>query len=124
MTGVEMIAAERLRQVTVEGYRNPHDDEHNKGELAFAAACYAAPACIYVEQRLSYNQIRFVDPWPWLNIYDKRPRPSRGNYVEPEKATDDERISLLTKAGALIAAEIDRLHRKKEKADGSQAQTG
>ena len=39
-------------------------------------------------------------------------RDNRGNLVpDPATYTDEERIDLLTKAGALIAAEIDRLLR-------------
>lgn len=32
--GVSIIAAERQRQVEVEGYRFAHDDQHDEGELA------------------------------------------------------------------------------------------
>ncbi len=41
MTGAEMIAAERERQVSEEGWTAEHDDEHIMGELAAGAACYA-----------------------------------------------------------------------------------
>ena len=41
--GIRLIAAERQRQVDVEGWTPAHDDEHDEGELAIAAACYAAP---------------------------------------------------------------------------------
>ncbi len=43
-TGVELIAAERQRQMTAEGWTHEHDDEHDDGSLATAAACYAADA--------------------------------------------------------------------------------
>jgi hypothetical protein len=72
-TGVELIAQERERQVTEEGWSAEHDDGHVRAELAWAAVCYAAPANI----------------------------------------PNAERIRMLVKAGALIAAEIDRLLRLK-----------
>jgi len=110
--GAQRIVDERARQIAAEGYTAKHDDEHDGGELAMAAACYAAPGLIYVESRRA-NSIGFHDPWPWEDLVDARPRPSKGNFVEPEKATLDERIRLLEKAGALCAAEIDRLLRVK-----------
>ena len=59
-----------------------------------AAACYAAPAQIFVEMS------EYVDAWPWEPQFDKRGKHSR--------------IRCLTIAGALIAAEIDRLKRAGE----------
>lgn len=109
-TGAERIATERTRQLEKEGYTAERDDILRSGEIAWAAACYAAPRRIYEERRYA-GAITFADPWPWTSNYDKRPRPSAGNYPEPEKATREQRIDLLTKAGALIAAEIDRLLR-------------
>jgi hypothetical protein len=40
-TGIELIAAERERQITAEDRTPKHDDEHRLGELSQAAACYA-----------------------------------------------------------------------------------
>ena len=94
-TGVERIADERRRQVEAEGYSAEHDDGHIHGELADAAACYAASQAIFDGREGSM--------WPWDDIDDKRPS---------RLPMDDERIRLLEKAGALIAAEIDRLLRK------------
>jgi hypothetical protein len=90
--GAERIADERLRQIMAEGFTAEHDDGHIHGELAMAAACYAAPGGIYDLHPV----------WPW-DGEDKRP---------DHTPTDDDRIRLLEKAGALIAAEIDRLLRK------------
>lgn len=112
MTGAQRIAAERQRQIDAEGYTAQHDDDHDDDGIAWAATCYAAPGRIYVQEDFA-DGVHFNDPWPWDDCYDKRPRPSRGNYPEPEKATVTERIRLLEKAGALIAAEIDRLLRAK-----------
>jgi hypothetical protein len=110
MNGIELIAHERDRQIAKEGYTPELDDTQVSGQIAWAAACYAAPNRIYIERQLA-GAVHFNDPWPWVSYVDKRPRPSKGNFAEPEKATAEERIRLLVKAGALCAAEIDRLKR-------------
>jgi hypothetical protein len=91
MTGIERIAAERERQVSAEGWTPEHDDEHADGSLARAAARYA-------EQAGNDWSESTIAPygWPWD---DKWWKPT-GDAVRD-----------LTKAGALIAAEIDRLER-------------
>lgn len=93
MTGVEMIAAERTRQIEVEGFI---DDVTNcpDGELVIAAMCYAAPESTYGPLRFFKSAYRPA-MWPWLK--------------RDWKPTPDDRIRELVKAGALIAAEIDRL---------------
>ncbi len=40
LTGIERIAAERLRQIEVEGWTPEHDLMHTPDELEKAAACY------------------------------------------------------------------------------------
>lgn len=49
MTGIELIAAERARQISVEGYTPEHDDELSDSELGFAACYYAMPCPIRVD---------------------------------------------------------------------------
>jgi hypothetical protein len=95
--GARLIAEERRRQVAVEGYDADHDAAHRRAELAWAAACYAAPGAVY-RMSQSAGAIAFVDPWPggWP---DKRERP----------AETEGRLRELVKAGALVAAELDRL---------------
>ena len=90
--GIELITEERERQMKVEGWTPEHDDEHTVGELAMAASCYAmTPQC---------RTYSITDSgWPWDSIW--------------WKPTPQNRILELQKAGALIAAEIDRLQRKK-----------
>jgi hypothetical protein len=123
-TGIELITVERFRQIHKEGFTAEHDDEHTEGELARAAACYASPVRIF--ERYDHAMgINFVDPWPvgWDECWDKRGaygenragQPSEGSNAIPDPATYsmEERIDLLVKAGALIAAEIDRLLRLK-----------
>lgn len=89
ITGIDLIEAERMRQIEVEGWTPAHDDLHSKGELASAAICYATNS----EQRESAGRF-FARLWPWSADF--------------WKPTPDNRIRELTKAGALIAAEIDR----------------
>jgi hypothetical protein len=109
MAGIDIIAAERVRQVTDEGWTPEHDDEYEKGEMASAAACYASPVLIYVKHDAA-NATIYRDPWPWDEEWDKRS--CDGNVVKPnESATVGKRIKMLAKAGALCAAEIDRLVR-------------
>ena len=102
MSGAERIAKERRRQIEKEGWTPGHDNKHNGSELALAAVCYAAPERVYV-QRVAHGGVAFVDPWPWSSSWDKRSTRKR-----PTRA---ERVRMLEKAGALIAAEIDRLLR-------------
>lgn len=116
-TGVELIAAERERQVTQEGWTPEHDKQHDHGELAMAAVCYASPRRVFV-QRQGLNAVVFADPWPFpphsdisgRGYYDWDKRKS-GNIVQSMPEQGANRIAFLVKAGALIAAEIDRLKR-------------
>lgn len=104
MTGAEMIAAERRRQIESEGWTAQHDDtEHAGGGLLEAAVCYAgaAEATYYNPQCVTFKGGWRVgegvpSDWPWAPEWWK---PS------------DDPIRNLVKAGALIAAEIDRLQR-------------
>jgi hypothetical protein len=105
-TGIDLITAERERQLEDLDYSLEHDLEHDDGDLAFAAAVYASPATIFL-LRLDSDAgahskggtMRWVEPWPigW----------DRTERTGPQSRED--RIRELTKAGALIAAEIDRL---------------
>jgi len=98
---IELIAEERARQISVEGWTPEHDDAHSDSELARAAASYAMPGwlrnlhvrpiCIEATHTLH------AKIWPWEIRWWK---PS------------EDRIRELVKAGALIAAEIDRLQRQ------------
>lgn len=96
--GVERIAAERRRQIEVEGWTPEHDDKHVHGQLAQAASCYAVAT-------VPHYAGHYPVQWPWSPRWDKRPGPSSDVFG---------RIRALEKAGALIAAEIDRLLRRSE----------
>lgn len=109
MTGIELIAAERKRQINEEGWTPTHDEMYMAGELALAVACYASPVPLY-QWLIDVDKITFVDPWPG---WDKRKRiPLTNELIRNEELPVAERIRNLEKAGALIAAEIDRLQRK------------
>jgi len=111
-TGVELIAAERKRQIEKEGWTAEHDDDHDRGELAQAAACYAAgPERTHVTRQL--NSSRGMEDAGYVYDYST-PKPGQINWPwdsEWYKVTPRNRVKELTKAGALIAAEIDRLQR-------------
>ena len=92
-TVIEIIAEERTRQIDVEGYLPAHDDYYVLGELSDAAVCYATRQYF----RDSRRNPTFHLMWPWNQEF--------------WKPTPENRIKELAKAGALIAAEIDRLQR-------------
>ena len=96
--GVTVIAAERRRQVIQEGYTPDHDRMHVNGELANAAACYATtqPALRQHMKMKIKDDEEVPVLWPFAARY--------------YKPTPKDRIRQLAKAGAFIAAEIDRLN--------------
>lgn len=96
--------AERRRQVEAEGWTPQHDDEHDKGEMARAAACYAlhAGSCFawradaYQSAKPHEGNPAAQDSlWPWDMQWWKPKDPRRD----------------LVRAGALILAELERLDR-------------
>lgn len=104
MSVIDEIAAERRRQIEVEGWTPEHDDEHLEGELAIAGGCYA----IYgggrrdLTLRTKSNSTGFKGEvyvargWPWDAAWWKPKDPRRD----------------LIRAAALIVAEIERMDRK------------
>ena len=117
MDGADRIRAERNRQVAEEGWTAEHDDEHRAGELALAAACYATPVPLFA-MHVHASGVTFSDPWPWEARWDGRPFDGNVLRTVPERGgtsaidySQEERLRALEKAGALIAAEIDRLLR-------------
>lgn len=127
MTGSELIAKERQRQIDEEAWDFSHDDEHKKGELADAAICYLMDGPRHIHwhssrvEAIADVEIKRTWLWPWGGRWWK---PESKVRIETIMAAEsgqifdeliDERIRDLTKAGALAAAEIDRLQRLKEK---------
>lgn len=86
---------ERTYQIGYKGYTNEHDDTCVNGELAAAAASYAL---------WDWSRTTSMSMWPFGSI----------EYSSVDSTIDD-RITRLTKAGALIIAEIQRLWRIKRK---------
>ena len=108
-TGAELIAAERQRQIDAEGWSPEHDDGHTLGEMAAAGACYALLGTRWKDSSILGSQLVRHILWPWEDEWFK---PTE--YPEPPFTADvhvDRHVRDLTKAGALIAAEIDRLQR-------------
>lgn len=90
-TAANDVLVERRRQTEAEGWTKEHDDAHDDGALARAAACYA----IYGDEQ-AMDCVEFFDNlWPWSRKWWK-PTDQRRNLV---------------KAGALILAEIERIDR-------------
>ena len=102
-SGAELIAEERRRQIEEEGWSLEHDRrEHPTRELVLAAICYAAhPTPLVVSDVPGRPGCATVfhhafPAWPWGSRWDGRERFGK--------------VRRLQIAGALIAAEIDRLH--------------
>jgi hypothetical protein len=93
-TGAELIAAERQRQIVLEGFTEEHDDQHIQGELRDAAIAYA----MVCDARAGENA-QYVFPASWNPEWDQ-------SWWKPKDT-----LRNLVRAGALIAAEIDRLQR-------------
>ena len=86
-TGIELIAEERVRQIAQEGWTPEHDDAHRERELAQAGAAYAY---------LDFDSVTAKAMWPWRDV---------------EFNPKEDPIRNLARAGALIAAEMDRIQR-------------
>jgi hypothetical protein len=84
LSGIEQIEEERKRQIETKGFVAEHDDQWAEGELTDAAA-----ALLLGDEEM----------WPWFDDDEESTFKSEGN------------IEDLVRAGALIAAEIDRLQR-------------
>lgn len=107
MNGIERIRKERERQQAEEGWTANHDDGHHAGDLAMAANAYAYQAVALQGDWVNFPRCGSENPprdWPWTKEWWK---PS------------DDPIRNLEKAGALIAAEIDRLLRLARESEGA-----
>lgn len=101
MTGVELIAAERERQVSELGWTAEYDDqEHHNGDLVRVAICHAAHDVVTIFERVTTSRATiYRSPWPmsWR-----------------DRTTEHSRIRRMVIAGALLAAEIDRIQREED----------
>ncbi len=98
--GAALIAAERTRQIKEEGWSPQHDDQHKGAELVKAAICYAM-AGVYPEGTQAADRILSHTIKHWW------PQELAQKWWKPK-----DRMRNLIRAGALIAAEIDRLARE------------
>jgi len=96
-TGIAAITAERKRQIEAEAWTPEHDDEHDAGEMAGAASAYALSAACQISP--------YAEPLD--EVPDAFPHTWSQEWWKPKTARED-----LVRAGALIAAEIDRLDRE------------
>lgn len=133
MNGIERIAAERQRQIAAEGFDQAHDDDHDRGELARAARFYALAAMIV--ERLPHSIGAVVEVLEWHGIdpghdadlarmvenparhyYGWNKAPSEWPWEASSWRPSRSAVRNLEKAGALIAAEIDRMERLEDPA--------
>lgn len=89
--GADLIREERRRQIEQEGYDAMHDRHHTPEVLAEAATAYA----LHGDPRLRIDAHMF---WPWSDEFWK----------------PKDKLRNLVRAGALIAAAIDRLQKEGE----------
>jgi hypothetical protein len=103
MRGHDSIKSERKAQMGVHKYYAENDNAWVDGELTKAANCYLRAAEIQrVEQELTVEEVKqkVESFWPWD--------------LKPLKLSKF-RSKNLIKAGAMIAAELDRLFRARAK---------
>lgn len=94
--GAQRIALERFRQTQQEGWTSEHDDQHTDMSLNFAAQAYCQAA---MEPGLWPCEEAPCPPiWPW-----------EAHWFKPS----EDPVHNLVRAGALIAAEIDRIERSR-----------
>ncbi len=119
MSGADMIRAERVRQIWLEGYDSNHDDANGDDDLALAAIAYAMPKrCAHLTARIAYEEpLADAGACPIYDVEEHWPHQWRPQFYKPS----GNRIRDPVKAGALICAEIDRLVRLGER-HGAQDQ--
>ena len=97
---IDEIRAERIRQISQEGWTAQHDDRHHQhGELSWAAACY----CLHAGNEVSPSFVGYWSPPPSHWPFEER-------WWKPKTVRRD-----LVRAAALIVAEIERLDRESQK---------
>jgi hypothetical protein len=104
-TPIELITEERKRQIEKEGWTSEHDDEHANMSLAVAGASYVLD-CASTHTGEHPN---------WKFHFKKAASKFWPFNREWFKPTPDDPIRQLTKAGALIVAEMERLHRMQKR---------
>lgn len=111
------VRAERVRQMHVEGWTEAHDDQHDDGQMALAAAAYILtrePRTEYklfpVMQRVDVRSAEDPTHHHVGNVSAPKIWPWYGQWWKPKDRRRD-----LVRAAALIVAEIERLDRAADK---------
>ncbi|MBZ9665469.1 hypothetical protein H3221_011985 [Pseudomonas sp. LMG 31766] len=103
---VNRVLTERIRQIQQHGYDSDHDDDHACEEIAALATYYAMPpsARFWDATSTGYGGTlgEAILPEGWT--------------AKPWDGEEAGRIRELAKAGALIIAELERLHRAEQRA--------
>lgn len=88
------VMAERHRQMMFEGWTAKHDDDHDDGALAVAAACYALADA----KGPQVSTVKIDGLWQWTGWATRwwKPKDKRRNLI---------------RAAALLLAEIERIDR-------------
>lgn len=95
-SGADLITDERLRQIYEEGWTAENDAGYVNLELVKAAKCYLEPHdSRFLSEVKNSRGEKVPFGWPW--------------HPHWWKPSPDTRLRELMKAGALIAAEIDRI---------------
>lgn len=111
-TGAQLIAEERERQISQEGWTPANDDQYKHRELARGAQSYLnhyiARSWVLTNELgmphtkpADYRKEKAPDEWPWAKKWWK-----------PKGRIED-----LVRIGALVAAEIDRVQRQQSNSD-------
>lgn len=96
MTGIELIAKERQEQIEKHGWTLEHDREHSSGQMAKLAATLSV---YHTDAVVLESGDSIPDDWNLI------------------KKVIGDSVKALTIAGALIAAEIDRLNYTEQPSD-------
>lgn len=107
MNGAKLIEQERARQIFAKGYLPDHDDQHGDGSLLVAGLLIGCDVAGHALAGVDPPDLN--GPWPDALLL----------HVRAKYAGDE--VRQLVIAGALIAAEIDRLLRAAARAKGPHA---
>ncbi|MGO1072298.1 hypothetical protein [Lysobacter sp. CA199] len=113
-TALQLVTLERARQVTVKGYDFHHDDEHDRGQLAIAAAAYLLP--LWLNPDVAFVENNGLSVLPVIDFIEQHTfgpfERHDGDYSETNVQVDL-RVETLITGVALGLAEIERLLRLK-----------
>lgn len=115
-TAIDAIRRERVRQIKTEGHSSAHDDKHTEGQLAQAATCYAHIACTLRVRELGNGDLdKQIEQIRDMYLSSYRPGWPKWPWFEDDFKPSPDPLRNIEKAGALLAAEYDRLTRLKAK---------